>query len=126
VAIRAAYQAAQNLQGPLDGRWRLTGDNGDPLYVFQLADPGHAPAPRASMPWNPSIEGAWRDLKRPGTDGSGLLSEVDRQGATVSIRFSRHEGDQPAMVTLHPAADGGWAGELSADGARRAVVMNRF
>jgi hypothetical protein len=126
MSIRAAYQAAQNLQGPLDGRWRLSAADGDPLYVFQLTDPGHAPAPRASTPWNPAVEGAWRDLKRPGADGSGLLSAVDRDGATISIRFARREGDAPTVVVLHPTADGAWAGELSADGARRAVVMSRF
>src|SRR5579859_4290776 len=47
-AVQAAYAAAQARRGGLDGRWRLTGADGQPLYIFQFTDPGPSPDPRSS------------------------------------------------------------------------------
>ncbi len=38
--LHAAYDTAEARQGPLDGRWKLTGPNGDALFVMVFSDPG--------------------------------------------------------------------------------------
>lgn len=122
IAILDAFQAAQSLQGPLDGRWRLSDLDGRALLLFQLADPGTANAAADS-----TIEGAWRDPNRAGaTDSSGFLDHVDRRKDGLSIRFYARDGDPPIEITLRPAAGGGWRGELYAQGERLRVVMAPF
>jgi hypothetical protein len=125
VAIRDAFQAAQSLRGSLDGRWRLSDLGGRPLLIFQLTDPGTANV--GGDPADSTIEGAWRDPNRAGaTDSSGFLDRVDRRKDSLSIHFSPRDGDPPIEVTLHPAADGGWRGELSTEDEQLRVVMAPF
>jgi hypothetical protein len=127
-AIQAAFQAAESLQGPLDGVWRLDDASGRTLFVFALSDPGGRPAPLAASPDNPGVEGAWRDPDRPrDVDGSGLLDSVRRDGRRVQIRFVVGPDRLCEVVTLKAAGTARWKGELSAaPGARRAVIMTRF
>lgn len=103
--IRASLVSAQSFQGPLDGGWRLAGPSG-PLYDLQLVD-------RSSG----AVEGAWRDLRRPGAlTASGLVEAVEREGEAVRLRF-----DGGKVAVLRPRANGGWAGDL--DG--QAVTLAR-
>jgi hypothetical protein len=126
VAIRAAYQYAENQQGPLDGRWSLTAQDGTPLFAFVMADTGGAPSSRAASPGAPAIEGAWRDLRRAGGySGSGLLMSVTHLADTVEIRFEETYPGGATVVTLHADAGGVWSGSLTEDGASRPVVMKR-
>ena len=125
-AVRAAFQAAEALQGPLDGVWRLQDEAGRTLYVFALADPGEAPAPLSATPDHPGVEGAWRDPnKARAFDSSGFLDSVRSDGARVSIRFVEDPG-QPETLSLSASRDGRWRGELNIAGAPRPVVMTRF
>jgi hypothetical protein len=111
--VRGSIAAAQNLQGPLDGQWRVAGPDGTPLYALLIVDKAGGGAP---------LEGAWRDLRRTGAPGStGLIDDLQREGEGLSARFSVREGGQTAILTLSPDADGRWAGELVEDGAARAV-----
>lgn len=114
-SIADAYKAAESQQGGLDGTWRLEDADGGLLYVFQISDPGGGGA----------IEGAWRDPRHLGrTDSSGFLASIRRDGDGLDIRFGG--GLFAPQLVLKPTLDGGWAGELTHDGPRRRVVMNRF
>ncbi len=125
LTVQSAYAAAEQHQGPLDGRWRLSDGAGAPLFDFQLTDPGANPAPRASDPEHPQIEGAWRDLRlQGGLGGSGFLLSVRRDGADLEIRFYETDAKRPTRLALHPAADGGWSGDLTEGGGdRRAKIV---
>ena len=126
-AIMAAYQAAEAMQGPLDGLWRLQDGQGRTLFIFSLADAGGPPAPLAAAPDHPGTEGAWRDPGRVGpADGSGFLDIVRRDGGRLTIRFVAGPDGRPQILTLTAAGDGRWTGQLNDGGARRSVVMSRF
>ena len=126
-SIRAAYLNAENQQGPLDGRWRLTSPDGTSLFAFVIADTGGAPSPHAALPSSPEIEGAWRDLRREGGVGtSGLLISVEHLADTVEIRFYEADPAAPTVVKLHDDASGVWSGELFEAGAKTPVIMKRF
>lgn len=108
--LRASMVSAQGFQGPLDGGWTLMSPEG-PLYAFQLVDRGTG-----------AVEGAWRDLRRPGAlDASGFVDTVEQLGGEVVLRF-----DGSRIATLRSGGDGRWAGELAEpDGGRRAVSLSR-
>lgn len=126
-AVQAAYQAAEAMQGPLDGVWRLDDEAGRTLFVLALSDPGAAPAPLAARPDDPGVEGAWRDPNRPrAPDASGFLDSIRRGRAGLSIRFVQGPGQRSMALTLRAGRDGRWTGELAGDGAPRRVVMSRF
>ncbi|PHY19185.1 hypothetical protein [Caulobacter sp. BP25] len=111
--VRGSIAAAQNLQGPLDGQWRVAGPDGTPLYALLIVDKAGGLAP---------LEGAWRDLRRTGAPGStGLIDDLQREGEGLSARFAIREGVAASILTLRPDEDGRWTGELVEDGATRAV-----
>jgi hypothetical protein len=125
-AVRAAFLAAQALQGPLDGVWRLQDAKGRTLFVLALTDPGGAPAPLSAAPDHPGVEGAWRDPNRArAAGGSGFLDNVRSNGARLSLRFAEDPG-QPEALSLRLGRDGRWRGELDSGGVPRPVVMTRF
>jgi hypothetical protein len=94
--LKASLISAQSFQGPLDGGWRLAGATGA-LYDFQLVDRN-----------NGVVEGAWRDLSRPGAPaGSGFVDAIERDGRAVRLTF-----DGGKVATLAPGANG-WQGELN-------------
>jgi hypothetical protein len=112
--IRASFAAAEGFQGPLDGGWTLAADDGQGLYALQLVDR------------RDRLEGVWRDLRRKGAiDASGLVDDIQRQGADLTLKFAVGAGDVPRVATLHGAADGGWRGELSEGGKSRKVTLRR-
>ncbi len=103
--LRASLIAAQSFQGPLDGGWRLQAADGA-LYDFQLVDRN-----------NGVVEGAWRDLRRPGAPGaSGFVDAIERQGSGVRLIF-----DGGRTAELAPGRGQVWTGAL--DG--QAVVLAR-
>jgi hypothetical protein len=125
-AVRAAFAAAEALRGGLDGRWRVSSSDGVALYVFQFADSGVSPDPRSSTPWTPTIEGAWRDLQREGAvDNSGFINSIQRDGASLVIRFFNRDPVHAEVLTLSLQAGGAWRGSLDGAG-HRVVVMNRL
>jgi hypothetical protein len=125
--IASAYQAAEAMQGPLDGLWRVTDEAGRILFIFDLSDPGGPPAPLAATPSDPGVEGAWRDPSGAGSPNAfGFIDKVRHEGARLSIRFVEEPGDRAEVLTLSPSRDGRWAGELAGAGARQAIVMAKF
>ncbi len=113
--LRASYESAQGLQGPLDGGWALMTAAGQDLYALRFVDRGSGP-----------LEGAWRDARRPGAlDGFGFLDHIERRGGQVTLRFTPRRGAPPTVITLSAAAEGQWSGDMVEDGAPRTVVMRR-
>lgn len=105
--LRASMASAQGFQGPMDGGWTLFAGDRE-LYVLQLIDR------------NGAVEGAWRDLRRPGAlNASGFIDATERAGDDLTIRFAGG-----AVAVLH-GADGRWSGDLTEAGEKRAVTLRR-
>jgi hypothetical protein len=103
--LRASAEAAQNLQGPLDGGWTLVSAAGAPIYAFQIVD-----TPGGADP----LEGVWRDLRRPMTPGDiGPVDVLQRGAGSLTIRFTPMVGKPATTVSLTSGVDGLWTGELS-------------
>lgn len=115
--VKGSIAAAQNLQGPLDGGWRVTAAQGGELYALQIVDKAGGAS---------ELEGAWRDVRRPGSVGStGLIDDLRREGDQIIARFSPRGGES-AVLTLRPAADEVWSGELLENGSSVAVRAERL
>jgi len=113
--LHAAYDDAEARQGPLDGRWQLTGADGDPLFVLVFSDTGGS-----------DIVGAWRDMRRtPREQDSGFLTAGARTLDGVDVRFTE-PGQAETVLQLRPTADGRWGGEMTESGAVKSVVLSRF
>ncbi len=114
--VKGSILAAQGLQGPLDGGWSIEGPDGTPLYALQLVD---------KVGGYDGLEGAWRDVRRPGTVGStGLIDFVDRSYGGFLARFSPRPG-QLATLDLTPRGDGSWSGKLNDGGVETPVTARR-
>lgn len=114
--VRRDAQAAEALQGPLDGGFLLAGPDGRPLYAFQLVDPGAAGA---------ELEGAWRGLARhPRRGDSGFVALIAYDGPRLVLRFEERPG-RLVVVTVEPGQDSGWRGRMWRLGFTRAVVLRR-
>ncbi|MET3664305.1 hypothetical protein [Caulobacter sp. 1776] len=115
--VKGSIAAAQNLQGPLDGGWRITGADGAQIYALQIVDKAGGQG---------QLEGAWRDVRRPGTVGStGLIEDLRHDGDEVVARFSP-KGGQSSVLTLRPTGYERWSGELVENGASQAVVADHL
>lgn len=103
--IRASSDAAEGLQGPLDGGWNVVGADGRVLVVLQLVDPGDGSG---------RLEGAWRDLMTPdGVEPVGLIDRLERGAGDLTIRFTPR-GGAAVELRMRPDASGAWSGELRA------------
>jgi hypothetical protein len=113
--LRASFLSAQGLKGPLEGGWTLSDAGGARLFDLQLVDSAGG-----------SVEGAWRDLRRPGAiDASGLIVGASRIGNRFNLRFYPQGYGEPVVATLTATADGRWSGELNENGQRRTVYLQR-
>ncbi len=111
--VKGSIAAAQNLQGPLDGGWKVASADGTQIYALQIVDKAGGYG---------ELEGAWRDVRRPGTVGStGLIDDLRRDGGDIVARFSPKDG-QASTLTLRPAGYERWSGELVENGQTRAVI----
>jgi hypothetical protein len=107
--LLSSAASAESFQGPLDGGWVLGAQGEGDLYALQLTDK------------RDHLEGAWRDLRRPGDPAaSGFLDEVRRSPAGLSLRFTP-QGQGPVTVALGPNL----RGQAEQDGRRRAVALRR-
>lgn len=115
--VKGSIAAAQSLQGPLDGAWRITGPDGSQIYALQLVDKAGGLG---------ELEGAWRDVRRPGSVGStGLIEELRREGDDIIVRFSPRVG-RSSVLTLRPSGYERWSGQLVENGATVAVVAEHI
>ena len=113
--IRGSAAAAQGLQGPLDGGWTVRSAYGVAVMTLQLVDRGNGYG---------QLEGAWRSLDGP-VSKVGLIDSLDRQPAVLTIRITKAPGKPTVVLTLTPASDGGWAGEVSDEWGVHPVTMRR-
>jgi hypothetical protein len=114
--VKGSIVAAQGLQGPLDGGWKVSGPDGATLYALQIVDPAGGYGP---------LEGAWRDVRRPGAVGStGLIETVERTGDAIIVRFNARP-NQSSVLSLSPTAATRWTGTLHEAGASRMVIAER-
>ncbi len=114
--LRATYNAAQMMQGPLDGGWILRA-GGDVAYDLQLVDKGRG-----------SLEGAWRDpRRRGGLDSSGFIDEIRNDAGRLILRF-RPKRNSPETVegTFEVGEQGQWSGEVVDRGSRYPATLSRF
>ncbi|TCS10513.1 hypothetical protein [Caulobacter sp. BK020] len=113
--VKGSILAAQGLQGPLDGGWSIEGADGVALYRLQIVD----------KVGGDTLEGAWRDLRRPGAVGStGLIDSLDRSGGGFLARFSPRYG-QSATLDLTSRGDGAWTGKLNENGTEIPITAHR-
>ena len=109
-------------RGPLDGRWRVSLVDGQPLYVFQISE--FRRRPRCAFDPNRSRKPR-RDLRRPNAlDASGVFAVVRRDQEQLSIVFYEGVGEEAETLRLD-AAGQAWTGELVTAGTRSKVVMTR-
>ena len=126
-SVQAAFAAAEAMQGPLDGLWRLNDAAGHTLFIFDLSDAGGPPAPLAASPDHPGVEGAWRDPNRPGkADASGFVDSITYESGLLLIGFVEVPDQARAKIDLVLGRDGVWRGALNGAGPRQAVTMIRF
>jgi hypothetical protein len=98
--VKGSIAAAQNLQGPLDGGWNVATTNGGQLYALQIVDKAGGYG---------ELEGAWRDVRRPGSVGStGLIEDLRRDGSDVVVRFSPKGGQAVSAEHVLPQAPPGY------------------
>lgn len=111
--VKGSIAAAQSLQGPLDGGWKIAAPDGAQLYALQIVDKAGGYG---------DLEGAWRDVRRAGAVGStGLIDDLRRDGAEVVLRFSPR-GGQSSVLTLRPAGETLWSGQLVENGVSQPVT----
>ncbi|MBL8772438.1 MAG: hypothetical protein JNK30_13735 [Phenylobacterium sp.] len=105
--LKSSAASAQGFQGRLEGAWTLSA-GGREAYAVQLVDR------------NGSVEGAWRDLRRPGAlDGSGYIEAVERAGEDVILRLPGG-----TVATLRPQGDR-YSGELTERGRTEPATLAR-
>jgi hypothetical protein len=107
--LRASAASAESFQGPLDGGWILRAEGEGDVYALQLTDQ------------RDRIEGAWRDLRRPGDPAaSGFLDQIQRTPQGVTMRFTP-QAQEPVTVALGPNL----RGQAEQGGRRYAVSLRR-
>jgi len=110
--IRSSFASAESFQGPLDGGWTLAARGAD-VYAFQIVDR------------RDRLEAVWRDLRRAGSlNASGLVDDIQRSGGGVTLRFTEPSSPS-ATLTLHPAPDGRWTGDLVRGDETLTVTMRK-
>ncbi len=113
--LRQSYSVVDQMQGPLEGAWRLLTADGKPLFSFQLAD-----LPRGG------VEGAWRDLRRQSAlGGSGFIAEIYRDEDGLRMSFYERDGEGATEIVLTPSGPGQWSGNLWDDNRKVPVTMKR-
>jgi hypothetical protein len=96
--VASAEIRADQTAGPLDGRWRVTDEQGRLLFGLVMSDPATG-----------MTEGGWR-----GAAGSGAAT---LDGRTLTL-------DGLGAVTLQPTAEG-WCGTLTEGRRTRPVTLTR-
>ncbi|MGH7017503.1 MAG: hypothetical protein ACRED8_10525 [Caulobacteraceae bacterium] len=104
--IAQGAAAAQALEGPLDGAWKVVDATGQARLFLEITDPAGGG----------TLSGAWR---APGASGAAPIANVQRSGDRLYLSLGAE--------TLRVRADrrGGWRGVLEEGGLRRPVRLVR-
>lgn len=113
--VRAAFAAAQNLKGPLEGAWRVVDGQGHTALRLELSDPRDG-----------NISGAWFDPTAVDAKaGAGMIDDALRQGQGFIAHLLPQGSLDLTTLQVQPASDGSWTGTLLRGARTTAVVMNR-
>jgi hypothetical protein len=105
--LRSSAAMVRSFQGPMEGGWTLSAGGRD-VYALQLIDRGG---------W---VDGAWRDLRRPGArDASGFIEGVRPSGGSVTFHLAA------GAIAVLRASQGRWTGQLTEGGRTEAVTLVR-
>lgn len=105
--LRSSAAMVRSFQGPMEGGWTLSAGGRD-VYALQLIDRGG---------W---VDGAWRDLRRPGArDASGFIEGVRPSGGGVTFQLAA------GAVAVLRASQGRWTGQLTEGGRTEAATLVR-
>ncbi len=116
IAIRNAAAEGRSMAGALDGGWTLAGADGQRLYRFQFVGHGGLEA----------ADGAWRDLNGGARlAGSGVIDQVAFAGDRLMLRFYEADPADEVLVTVKPAGNAPWPGELRRHGAAVPVTFKK-
>jgi hypothetical protein len=111
--IRSSFAAAESYQGPLDGGWTLAEDRSGDRFRFQIVER------------RDRLEAVWRDLRaKDALTTSGLVEQIQRTGGGLSLSFLDGRGAS-IRLTLSPAGDDRWRGELLQGEQKLAVTLRR-
>jgi hypothetical protein len=114
--IRASAEAAESLQGPLDGHWTLIGTDGSAIFAFQIVE-----KPSGEPP-----EGVWRDLRKPSVPGDiGMIDALARNQGALNISLVETPGAAATTIALKSGTDGSWSGQMVEGGKTTTVTMKR-
>jgi hypothetical protein len=112
--ISSSYDAAQALQGELDGSWDLRDLAGHQIYGFEIVNP----------PSRRHLEAAWRSpLPALGDQASGTAEINLATRSVLRLRFLRL--GHLVEAELHRSRNGVWAGRLIEGGRPLRVVLRR-
>jgi hypothetical protein len=114
--MRDSFDAAQALQGPLDGRWTLYDAGGRALYAIQIVDPAGGGGP---------LQAAWRDPRDSSPLGAlGVVSDIARTGGALRLSFTGRGGlINTLLLWRDPHA--GWSGRMVEGGKAMRVTLRR-
>ena len=111
--IRSSFAAAESYQGPLDGGWTLSDEGRGERFRFQIVER------------RDRLEAVWRDLRaKDAITTSGLVDQIQRSGSGVTLSFLDGRGGA-VRLTLAPAGDDRWRGELLQGDQKLAVTLRR-
>jgi hypothetical protein len=111
--IRSSFAAAESYQGPLDGGWTLAEDRSGDRFRFQIVER------------RDRLEAVWRDLRaKDALTTSGLVEQIQRAGGGLILSFLDGRGAS-IRLTLSPAGDDRWRGELLQGDQKLPVTLRR-
>ena len=107
--------AAQALQGPLDGTWRLAHGAGPAILILQVTDhAGDGP-----------LSAAWREPDGPEAP-VGLVHRIERSGDRLVVEVPAGDGRSALRLRLRRLGPTLWRGWLDSDGRRKTVRLERL
>ncbi|MDB5439493.1 MAG: hypothetical protein JWM33_1920 [Caulobacteraceae bacterium] len=113
--VRAAFAAAQNQKGPLEGQWRVVDAQGRTALELELTDARDG-----------AIGGAWFDPNTVDkTAATGLIDDALRQGQGFIVHLLPQGSLDLITLQLQPASNGAWTGTLLRGARNEPVVMDR-
>jgi hypothetical protein len=116
-SIRRGAREADQMEGPLNGQWRLVDGFGRQLYAFQLTSSASRGEP---------LSGAWRNPNVARSPVSaGFIALIGYDGSKLDLRFTERTPADLVTVTLAQDPTGRFAGQLTKDGANTPVRLER-
>ncbi len=112
--IRESADAAQAMQGPMDGTWTLYAAHGRPLAILQITDPASGDG---------RMEAGWRG---PAPDAPlSLVERIARDGAQLTVDLGPAAPTGLRNLTLARRGARVWTGRAASGGRTTPVTLRR-